>query len=183
MIKKLSLTTVALSALLLTGCGGGGASNDETLQDKLLGTWELTEDNTTGCYNDTDDGTSENIELKIEKNKFILEEKTYSEFECKEGDLSHHQTSTYSYTLGGKVKNSKNKDATEIDVRKTKFTLHKGQSDGTGLDDIGKIDYGMIKLTDGKLRFSDGDRSKLDGSSKEKRSNQFSSNEYWTKNN
>jgi len=34
MIKKVGLTTIAISALLLSGCGGGGGGNTDPMNDK-----------------------------------------------------------------------------------------------------------------------------------------------------
>lgn len=72
MIKKLALTGVALSALLLSGCGGGGGSSDP-MNDK----------NYIGIFNDTPAGVCESAEFSQ-----ILIELGLSNFITRETDAS-----------------------------------------------------------------------------------------------
>jgi len=185
MTKTLGLTSIVLGSLILSGCGGGGSnvqtlSATETAQNKLLGDWELIEDSTTGCRNDTTDGTSEKVVFTFTKNNVLSDDKVYSELNCQESDLDYYATGIYDYTIGQQTKGSHNEVSYEMDITQTGFTLHSGQSNGSELEDIGIPFYTMVTFDGEKLKFAN-DNQKMDGSTKEKRANTFDSNAYWTK--
>ena len=190
MKTKLTIASIAMGAILLTGCGGtsGDTSRgvDGGTQNSLLGTWDLyngegAQETQSGlCNNDIVEGDSGQNSLVITSDELKATEKEYSELNCQDEDLMRSSTTTYQYTVGDATKDSVNKDAYELDITMTGWSLHEGSSDGHELDDMGKTYYMMFKFNNEQLLFSE-DKSPNDGSSKAKRANVFGSDHYFLK--
>ena len=190
MKTKLTIASIAMGAMLLTGCGGtsGDTSGgvDGGIQNSLLGTWDqhdgedVQETQNGLCNNDIEGGVSGKLSLVATSNELKAIEKEYSELNCQDEDLAQSTTTTYRYTVGDTTKDSKNEDAYELDITMTGWSLHKGSSDGHELDNMGKTYYFMFKFNNEQLLFS-GEKSVNDGSSDAKRADVFEGDEYFLK--
>jgi len=171
MIKKLGFAT-ALSALLLSGCGGGGSGGGtNTNTSKLVGSW------TDGCYNDN--GYSGILTLVFTDTTLEVIDKEYSGTNCDENELNHHKITKYNYTSGAATKYSNGNPATELDMVSTGFILKKGSVNE--FPKSGQKFFFMYSLDGDKLYFSQEDDAKeFDGSTAAKRSKEFDA-EYLTK--
>ena len=187
MKTKLTMASIAMGAILLTGCGGGsGDTPGGGIQNSLLGTWDAhnTEDareiQSGLCNNHTAEGDSGQVILVITSGELKATEKEYSELNCQDEDLVKSMTTTYSYEVGETTKDSTNKDAYKLDITMTGWSLHQGSSDGHEPDDMGKTYYFMFKFNNEQLLFSE-DKHPNDGSSDAKRANVFGGDHYFLK--
>ena len=190
MKTKLTIASIAMGAILLTGCGGTSGDTprgvDGGTQNSLLGTWdqhdsEGAQETQSGlCNNDVVGGDSGQVILVITSGELKATEKEYSELNCLDEDLVKSMTTTYSYEVGETTKDSTNKDAYKLDITMTGWSLHKGSSDGHELDDMGKTYYTMFKFNNEQLLFSQ-EEPPNDGSSDAKRANVFEDDFYFLK--
>ncbi len=190
MIKIFGLTTIAVATALLTGCGGGGGnsapvSQISDIEKELTQTWKLLGKE---CHQETflngqPTGTSEKAIITfISNTDFTFDYKDYNNTTCDESGLTYSDTRTFEYIVGEKTKGAHGEDAYEMDITQTGWTLHHGEADNAQeeLASIGETTYDMFLFNGEHLVFAD-ESPDRDGSTKEKRFNDFNLSDFWAK--
>jgi hypothetical protein len=184
---KLRTVGIALSLFLLNGCGG--SSNTSTQEDantstqedsststvsKLEGTWI----ENGGCH--IDGMESEYITITFKGIDSTLLYKEYEGTTCDESKLTYHSTGIYEFIEKEETTALDQKSAKEINFTLTEFSLKKGTL--TEYPKVGTIFYAMYRIDKkGRLLLSNETNELNDGSSEEKRMNNFEGTDFYTK--
>ena len=100
---RLTATLVA-TCLLLTGCGGGGGSANDSLESALQGEWS-------NCFRDT----SESIEITVSGTNFVAIGRSWDSPNCS-GQAVDDSTLSGRYFTGGAVTTDGGLSALEFDL-------------------------------------------------------------------
>ena len=179
MIKKLGFATV-LSALLLSGCGGGAGSNNtsntptdtETAQQKLLGTW-MDGSFLNGC--DFSGNESYKTVLTFTENDLKSEDFEYNNTTCDPSGLTKDIITTFEYSIIGTDTSKASHIFYKTDFTKTGVTLKKGTITNTEELQTGQVTKTGFLFDGEHLVFAKEDETETI------RSNDFNLSDYFTK--